>query len=90
MIGVIFAIPLGILTFLAFVGYNMVTPPKKVGEWTPRDLGLEYKDIEFKSRDGIKLRGWWIDRGRKLYKFHCVSLCVGVCRGEVAHAEAGC
>jgi succinyl-diaminopimelate desuccinylase len=26
-------------------------------------------------------------RGRKLYKFHCVSLCVGVCHGENAYSK---
>lgn len=28
---------------------------------TPADRGLVYEDIEFQSRDGITLRGWWID-----------------------------
>ena len=28
---------------------------------TPSDYGLEYTDISFPSRDGLTLRGWWLD-----------------------------
>lgn len=30
-------------------------------ENTPADFGLEYVDIEFPSRDGLTLRGWWLE-----------------------------
>ncbi|CAB49187.1 alpha/beta hydrolase [Pyrococcus abyssi] len=53
-----------IFGFFAFVGYKMVTPPRRVGKWTPKDLGFDYEKVEFKSRDGITLRGWWIDQGK--------------------------
>lgn len=39
----------------------------------PADLGLEYKDIEFKSRDGLNLRGWLLpsrDDGRVIIMAH--------------------
>jgi len=29
----------------------------------PADLGLEYVDVSFPSRDGLTLRGWWLDGG---------------------------
>ena len=28
---------------------------------TPAEYGLEYTDISFPSRDGLTLRGWWLD-----------------------------
>lgn len=49
------------LIFIAFVGYKMVKPPRIVGNWTPKDLGFEYKDIEIITEDNVKLDGWWIE-----------------------------
>jgi dipeptidyl aminopeptidase/acylaminoacyl peptidase len=51
------------LAFVAFVGYKMVKPPRMIKEWTPKDLGFDYEDIEFTTEDGVKLSGWWIDNG---------------------------
>lgn len=51
------------LAFSAFVGYKMVTPPREVKGWTPKDAGMDYMDVEIETGDGIKLRGWWIDKG---------------------------
>lgn len=30
-------------------------------ENTPADFGIEYVDVEFPSRDGLMLRGWWLE-----------------------------
>lgn len=30
-------------------------------ESTPADFGLEYVDVEFPSRDGLMLQGWWLE-----------------------------
>ncbi len=30
---------------------------------SPADFGLEYADISFPSRDGLMLRGWWLEGG---------------------------
>jgi len=51
------------LVFTAFVGYKMVNPPRVVGNWTPKDLSFEYKDVEITTEDNVKLSGWWIDNG---------------------------
>jgi predicted acyl esterase len=29
----------------------------------PADFGLEYVDVSFPSRDGLTLRGWWLEGG---------------------------
>jgi len=54
---------LAFIGFSAFVGYRMVKPERFLGEWTPKDLGFDYEDVEFTTEDGLRLRGWWIDRG---------------------------
>ncbi len=54
---------LGFLLFIFYVSYRLVRPPRYVGEWIPSDLGLEYEDISLTTEDGIRLEGWWIDRG---------------------------
>jgi fermentation-respiration switch protein FrsA (DUF1100 family) len=51
------------IAFVAFVAYKMVKPPRLIGDWTPKDLGFDYEDVEFTTEDGIKLSGWWIDNG---------------------------
>ena len=28
--------------------------------YTPADCGLEYEDVTFRSKDRLRLRGWWI------------------------------
>jgi dipeptidyl aminopeptidase/acylaminoacyl peptidase len=32
-------------------------------ESNPADFGLEYVDVSFPSRDGLMLRGWWLEGG---------------------------
>lgn len=54
---------LGFLLFIFYVSYRLVRPPRYVGEWTPSDLGMEYEDISLTTEDGIRLEGWWVDRG---------------------------
>ena len=34
-------------------------PDKRIVE-TPRDRGLAYEEIYFKTQDGLSLNGWWI------------------------------
>lgn len=55
---------IGLLVLLAFIASRkLLSPPRKKGDWTPRDLGLDYSDVEVVSYDGVKLRGWFIDTG---------------------------
>ncbi len=60
---VVIVIVTGVIAFSAYVGYRLVTPPRVVGEWTPKDLGYDYEDVWITSRDGLRLHAWWIDRG---------------------------
>jgi len=39
---------------------KLAKPPRDIGKWTPRDLGLGYEDIVVKTRDGVELKGWFI------------------------------
>jgi len=48
------------IIFVGFVAYKMVKPPRFIGEWTPKDLGFAYEDVEIETRDGLRLSGWWI------------------------------
>ena len=42
---------------------KMVSPPRAKGSWTPKDLGHNYEDVEVVTPDGVRLRGWFIDKG---------------------------
>jgi dipeptidyl aminopeptidase/acylaminoacyl peptidase len=53
-----------LLIGLAYVAANrLLRPPRRRSSWTPKDLGFEYVDIEYKCSDEVVLRGWFIDRG---------------------------
>ncbi|NJE03449.1 alpha/beta hydrolase [Thermococcus sp. MV11] len=65
IVGLILALFLLVLVFLAFVGYKMVKPPRFVGEWTPRELGFDYDEVTIETRDGLRLSGWWVPNGEK-------------------------
>ncbi|KGM94380.1 hypothetical protein Z956_07630 [Clostridium botulinum D str. CCUG 7971] len=55
---IIFIIFIGISVY---VGINLTSPKREVLKNTPKDLGLIYEDISFKSKlDGVTLKGWWI------------------------------
>lgn len=55
-----------VLLLVAIIGVSviasnkMASPPRKIGSWTPGDLGLEFDKIEYEAEGGIKLRGWKI------------------------------
>ena len=54
------------LLFLALVatGYwisNLIMyPPLQRLYSSPEDYGLAFEDVDFKSQDGLELKGWWI------------------------------
>lgn len=49
--------------FILFIAHQMTRPDRNVGDWTPSDLGLEYKEIAFQTEDNVNLKGWWMDKG---------------------------
>ncbi|MEM1878900.1 MAG: alpha/beta fold hydrolase [Desulfurococcaceae archaeon] len=39
---------------------KLASPPRRIGEWIPSDLGLLYENFEYKTSDGVVLRGWLV------------------------------
>lgn len=66
---VLLLVGLAIILVLALVGIaymasrRLLKPPRRRGEWTPRDLGYDYEDVVITTSDGVVLKGWFIDRG---------------------------
>jgi pimeloyl-ACP methyl ester carboxylesterase len=52
------AVPL--VSSLAIAVAATHVPRASLGEHTPADLGLEYRDVTFAATDGVRLSGWWI------------------------------
>jgi pimeloyl-ACP methyl ester carboxylesterase len=59
-------IVLAAVTILGISGYAASSLTKfervPIGS-NPADFGLEYADVSFPSRDGLTLRGWWLEGG---------------------------
>lgn len=43
-----------------FLAKSLVQPKRQPTKKKPSDYGMDYEDIEFKSLDGVKLKGWLI------------------------------
>jgi dipeptidyl aminopeptidase/acylaminoacyl peptidase len=51
----------GFLTTLTAYFLRMIISPPRQRLWaTPADLGMEYDDVHFPARDGIRLSGWFV------------------------------
>lgn len=46
----------GLPRLFGFVAYKMTKPERFVGDWTPKDLGFDYENVEFTTEEGLKLR----------------------------------
>lgn len=61
-----------ILLFLVVLSlwgfYNAVKPPRLISPVTPKDLGLDYEDVSFITKDNIKIAGWFIPNQQKSVK----------------------
>ena len=45
----------------AYIAWRLAHPQPMPVEMTPRDLGLDFRDVTFASReDGVRLHGWLI------------------------------
>ncbi len=51
-----FAKPLG-----RFLAKTMLEPLPQPFDKTPKDYGMDYRDVEFPTRDGLTLRGWLVN-----------------------------
>ena len=62
-IGIVIGFTAVIVAVAAAASNKMVSPPRAKGSWTPKDLGHDYEDVEVLTPDGVRLRGWFIDKG---------------------------
>ena len=46
-----------------FLAENFLKPTRHPLTKKPSDYGMEYEDVEFSSRDGVKLKAWYMDAG---------------------------
>ncbi|MGH7829816.1 MAG: alpha/beta hydrolase, partial [Candidatus Binatia bacterium] len=54
-------IALGFLIVASLWGfYISIRPPKIVSSLTPKNLQLDYENVQFKTSDGLTLSGWFI------------------------------
>jgi len=57
-------IALGFLIVASLWGfYISIRPPKIVSSLTPKNLQLDYENVQFKTSDGLTLSGWFIPSG---------------------------
>jgi dipeptidyl aminopeptidase/acylaminoacyl peptidase len=52
---------IAVLAISAYATYSIARLERTPIEKNPADYGLKYKDISFKSRDGLTIKGWWIE-----------------------------
>ncbi len=58
---IIIAIILGFIIFVSLIGFFLyIRPPRMHTNIAPSDFNLKYRNIEFKTKDGLTLRGWFI------------------------------
>jgi len=69
MPGTIMLILIGIAFFFLFLSglgaYISIRPPKIISKITPEDLGLNYEEVSFITKDKLTLRGWFIPQQKK-------------------------
>lgn len=67
---VLFWVAAGWLALRWFEQRSVYAPSRRL-DATPRDVGLDYEDVEFVAEDNARLHGWWIPhpaaRGTLLY-----------------------
>jgi fermentation-respiration switch protein FrsA (DUF1100 family) len=51
---------LGYLGVGLFVADRLSAPSHRPQELTPTDVRLDYREVSFKSTDGLELAGWWV------------------------------
>jgi len=52
-----------VLGISLYAAYSMTKVMRTLFEKKPDNFGLKYKDVSFPSRDGLTLRGWWLEAG---------------------------
>ena len=44
---------------------KMLSPPRLRRSWTPEGLGHKYEEASVRAKDGVLLKGWFIDKGSR-------------------------
>lgn len=60
--GLAFCLAMSFMFSACGIEEKLIFHPSPAMERTPRDVGLEFDDLYFKSRDGVTLNGWFIAR----------------------------
>ena len=60
MLVLLITLPLGYFGVGLLVVLWMTSPRRRSPEATPASFGLGYRDVEFPSTDGVRLRSWWV------------------------------
>ncbi|MCB8942227.1 MAG: alpha/beta fold hydrolase [Ardenticatenaceae bacterium] len=55
--GIVAGVVVAVVAF--FVRY-LVKPPRQPLWATPNDLGMDYEEVQFPARDGVRLAGWFV------------------------------
>lgn len=51
----------GLITAVSyFFARNIIKPPQKKLWAFPSDIGMDYEDVQFPARDGVRISGWFI------------------------------
>jgi fermentation-respiration switch protein FrsA (DUF1100 family) len=60
-----------IFIFIRFLEYKSLYYPFRNIELTPGDMGLDYEDVSFKTKDGVQISGWFIpsEKSRAAFLF---------------------
>ncbi|MCK5451343.1 MAG: alpha/beta hydrolase [Candidatus Omnitrophica bacterium] len=72
----------GLVLFSGWIEKNNIYFPDKKIESTPENIGLSYKDVYFRTSDGVELNGWFIPTGKPSRA--TVLLCHGNA-GNISH-----
>jgi len=60
ILGLLVLLLVVILAISFIAAGKLAKPPRKILKWTPKDLGLEYEEFTYKTRDGVELKGWLV------------------------------
>lgn len=60
IIGLVF---ICLIIYFKYIERRSIYFPMRQIEYTPREIGLVYKDVFFKTEDGVELNGWFIPSG---------------------------
>jgi len=59
-ISIAIAVPLLLFIFIRFLEYKTLYHPFRTIEITPKEIGLNYENVTFKTDDGVQIAGWFI------------------------------